>query len=66
MYILITYLVFGHEGELYSAFDKYTAFTFHYLILAISLSIIEPVIENVLRFHFNVEIPKMVFNWGGV
>lgn len=55
--IAITYLIFGHIGELYSAFDKYTDFTFHYLTLTIFISIIEPFIENIFRSHFEFEIP---------
>ena len=55
--IAITYLIFGHNGELYSAFDKYTDFTFHYLILTIFISIAEPYVENIFRSHFKFEIP---------
>lgn len=54
--IAVTYKIFGHTGELIDAFDQYTSFTFHYLLLSLVLAMIGPIIENIIRFHLKIEV----------
>lgn len=49
--IFIMYKVFHHTGDFTNAFNQYTEFTFHYLVLTMVLSIVEPFIENLIRFN---------------
>ena len=52
--ISVTYLVFNHAGPLESSILQYTDFAFKYLLLAMMISLIEPVAEYVIRFHLSV------------
>ena len=52
--ISVTYLVFNHVGPLESSISQYTDFAFKYLLLAMMISLIEPVAEYVIRFHLSV------------
>lgn len=50
--IAIAYVFFGHDGALDSDLIQNTKFTVRYIMLEIFISIIEPIAENVIRFHF--------------
>ena len=52
--ISITYLVFNHVGPLESSISQYTDFAFKYLLLAMMISLIEPIAEYIIRFHLSV------------
>ena len=52
--ISVTYLVFNHVGPVESSISQYTDFAFKYLLLAMMISLIEPVAEYVIRFHLSV------------
>jgi len=54
--IMITVLVFKHGGSLDRSFFEYADFAFHYLLLSLVIAVIEPVIENWLRFHITYNI----------
>lgn len=56
--ITITYKVFHHEGSIVNSLNDYAGFTFHYLLLMIALAVLEPVFENLLRFHTSVRLGK--------
>lgn len=56
--ITITYKVFHHDGSIVNSLNDYAGFTFHYLLLSIGLAVVEPIIENLLRFHANVKLVK--------
>lgn len=56
--ITITYKIFHHEGSITNSLNDYAGFSFHYLLLMIALAVLEPVVENLLRFHTSVRWKK--------
>lgn len=56
--IAVTYKLFHHEGVLDAALMNHTVFAFHYLLLSLFIAAIEPVLENLLRYHLRVETKK--------
>ena len=57
--ILITCVVFRHTGPVEEAMQQYTDFALHYLMLSIAIAIIEPLVENMVRFHLSFNIKKL-------
>ncbi len=57
--LALTYKVFHHEGALDAYFLEHTSFTFHYLLVAFVIAIVEPVLENIFRYHFKLELHKL-------
>ena len=56
--IAITCVVFHHADSLGEALLHSTNFAFHYLALAIALSVIEPIAEYLVRFQIEVDVVK--------
>lgn len=56
--LTLTYALFGHDGALKAAFNDYTGFTVHYLMLSLALAVVEPFLENMIRFHVRITAPK--------
>lgn len=61
----ITYKLFHHDGALDASLMEYTGFSFHYLLLSLTIAVLEPFVENLFRYHFKFEIhrTKIHVNW---
>ncbi len=57
--LAVTYILFHHDRPLDSSFLESTGFTFRYLLLAFAIAIVEPVLENFLRYHIKIELHKV-------
>ena len=56
--ISVTYLLFKHTGSMVSSLNEHTDFAFHYMLLSLALAAAEPVLENLIRYHFNLKNNK--------
>ena len=61
----IIYKVFKHNGTIESTLMKSTGFAFHYFMLALVIALIEPILENIIRFHLKINLSKMPVHING-
>ncbi len=57
--IAITYLLFHHEEGIDQSFMARARFAFHYISLSLILALIEPFIENIIRYHLSIKIDNI-------
>lgn len=57
--ISIAYLFFHHSGAIDKALLTSAKFAFKYLLLALTISLVEPYVENIIRFHFKSDVEKI-------
>lgn len=57
--ITVTYVIFHHEGSLDASLSEYIGFTFRYLLLSLAIAIVEPFVENFLRYHIKINVRKV-------
>lgn len=63
--LAITYKIFHHDSSLDVSLMESAKFAFHYLLLSLTISVLMPIVENLFRFHFKIEISKFKIhiNW---
>lgn len=57
--ISVTYLLFKHTGSMVNSLNEHMDFAFHYLLLSLALAAAEPVLENLIRYHFSFKNNKV-------